>query len=78
MTKAITFNSPHGGVYGIDALGCADCQQAQDLVYNSAFMSDLSRRSWARPTTNTGLSDYLVISLVAGMWDNIVGGLLRS
>ena len=75
VTKAITFNSPHGGVYGIDALGCANCQQAQDLVYNSAFMSDLSSPAGLDPQPTPGLTT--IWSVVGSECDNVVGGLLN-
>ena len=75
VTKAITFNSPHGGVYGINALGCAGCQQAQDLVFNSAFMSDLSSPAGLDPQPTKGLTT--VWSVVGSECDNIVGGLLN-
>ena len=75
VTKAITFNSPHGGVYGIDALGCAGCQQAQDLVYNSPFMSDLSSPAGLDPQPTKGLTT--VWSAIGSECDNVVGGLLN-
>jgi len=47
VTKAITFNSPHGGVdlYPDSAWGCAGCTQAAELYTGSDFMAELSSPS---------------------------------
>jgi pimeloyl-ACP methyl ester carboxylesterase len=54
VTKAITFNSPHGGValYPDAAWGCLGCQQSADLYTGSDLMAELSTDSGLTPQPN--------------------------
>jgi hypothetical protein len=51
VTKAITFNSPHGGVdlYPDAAWGCLGCQQSADLYTGSYLMGELSSKPGLNP-----------------------------
>ena len=78
VTKAITFNSPHGGVFDINAIGCGGCQQAKDLVYKSDFMLELSTTIGKNPQPDLltkGLTTEWTV--IGSECDNVVGGPLN-
>ena len=78
VTKAITFNSPHGGVGDVTTVGCLGCQQSQDLLSTSYFMGELSTKSGKKPQLNLltkGLPTEWTV--IASECDKIVGGPLN-
>ena len=78
VTKAITFNSPHGGVRDITTVGCLGCQQSQDLGKTSELMIELSTDAGKNPQPDLltkGLTTEWTV--IASECDNVVGGPLN-
>ncbi|GHO85755.1 alpha/beta hydrolase [Dictyobacter formicarum] len=67
VTDAITFNTPHNGVFGA-SLACANCTQGQEMNWNSGFMRDLSAH--AQHPNSGGNTDWTV---VGSHCDTLVG-----
>ena len=51
VTKAITFNSPHGGVGDVTTVGCLGCQQSQDLCIHELSHGRTEHQIWKKATT---------------------------
>ncbi|GCE21573.1 PGAP1-like alpha/beta domain-containing protein [Dictyobacter kobayashii] len=66
VTDAITFNTPHNGVFGA-ALACANCTQGREMNWGSSFMRDLSAHA---QHPNSGNTDWTV---VGSHCDGLVG-----